>query len=76
MKCTLSDYTGALEDAQVAVSLGPASPYSYLQRAIALRALNRQDQALDDYEAALRLAPKDWPFRGPVEAILRNAGRR
>ena len=48
---------GALEDAQRAVELDRRLPMAYAARASAVEALNRRDEAITDFRAALALAP-------------------
>ncbi len=60
----------ALDTADRAVSSDPNSPEARMTRATILDRMGERARAIADLEAALRLAPADWPNRPACEQLL------
>lgn len=68
----LGDVAGALVDANSVVALMPQEAAAFVQRAGLLRSLGRRNEALADYDEAIRLQPDRADFRETRKAILND----
>jgi tetratricopeptide (TPR) repeat protein len=62
----------AAEDAEELVRTRAELPESWLLRGETKRLLKDTKGAAEDYRKALQLAPKEWPQRAGVEAVLQS----
>lgn len=65
----------ALQDYDKVLRVKRDSADLYLARAKLHRAAGFKEASVSDYSEALRLAPRDWPRRTEVEAVLRELTR-
>jgi tetratricopeptide (TPR) repeat protein len=69
------DYVRALEDYDVAIGLGPDSPFTLIWRADTLRCLERYDEALADATRAIDLEPGNAEFLSMRALVYRDMER-
>ncbi|HEY0912519.1 MAG TPA: tetratricopeptide repeat protein, partial [Bradyrhizobium sp.] len=71
-----SQYQPAIDDFSKAISLGPNAIYSYRLRGRAYYFLNRFDNAMADYQAALRINANDSTTNSFINDLRRRQNGR
>lgn len=65
----IGDYTGAIRDMDAALAARPAMVNALVWRGYARERLGQRDRALNDYEAASRISPKDGWIRASISRM-------
>jgi tetratricopeptide (TPR) repeat protein len=65
----LGDFAGAVGDLDAALAVRPGMVNAVVWRGYALERMGRRDRALDAYEAALRISPKDAWLRTSISRM-------